>query len=765
MRASSRPAADGGLYKLARLARRGDLPRFAGLIEALEPRRLLSATVVSPIAPQTVAENTPSTIDLSNNFADPQFTGTVVQFQTSVGTFDAQLFDQQTPQTVANFLQYVNLGLYNGSIIHRVTTLANNGISVIQGGGFYANGAPIQTFPPVPNEFQIPNTLGTIAMAKPGNSPDGATSQWFVNTDDNSTALDDPTNDGGFTVFGQILQGLPIAQAIDALPTADGSSINPQFDASVPVITALPAGTTTPPATDLVQMNVSVVPKVTYAATSDNLQLVNPTVSGSQLSLNPAPGRSGFCHVTVVGTDLFGNKASDTILVEVAGVPARTLNVTLGAGQPRTLIYKQSDGSIGNIHLGGPGSAVVQLTGDAIRVNRSGGWHVTGQNVQVMGINATGTTASSTLTARGHGHLPTITLGSVITNGAFRSVIMTRTLLQGNLTAPGGIGYIKIEGATGGTIDSGAAIHGHKLYVRVGTWIDESLISAAPISTINAIDWANSDTASESVQAPYIGRVRSTGSFTPGLQLSGVGAPHGRSVGVLNIKGYIGGTWNFPGSPSALSVGGISSDFNGTFTTPLRSLNVRGNFGGSLTAPSIGTINVRGSMFRANLKFTSPYSAKLRDLGRLAVRGDISGTSILSAGSIGTISAATLSQTSIYAGVTSLPAGQALPQTAADFASPAGLAGVDLHPKKKNVGFTSSIIAAAVIGQLRLVSTTTNNAANTFGIAAHSLGSFTARDTTVRQTFSIKNITSAAQLSAIVASKKLTLGDLKISIV
>ena len=155
--------------------------------------------------------------------ARAQSAGSAVRFRTSLGDVDVQLRPDAAPRTVANFLNYVNRGAYNGSFIHRVTTLADTGIAVAQGGGFTftnANGVGmIPTDPPVPNEPNLPNARGTLALAK-SNDPNSGTDQWYFNDADNF-ALDDPANNGGYTVFGQIVgdAGLAVLDAIAAVPT------------------------------------------------------------------------------------------------------------------------------------------------------------------------------------------------------------------------------------------------------------------------------------------------------------------------------------------------------------------------------------------------------------------------------------------------------------------------------------------------------------------------------------------------------------------
>lgn len=125
----------------------------------------------------------------------------IVELQTSAGTFTLNLYDESTPLTVQNFLSYVDSGAYDNTVIHR----SEPGF-VIQGGGFYFDNAwPLKaraTTTPVKNEPKWSNTRGTIAMAKVSGNPDSATNQWFINLADNGANLD--SQNSGFTVFGQV---------------------------------------------------------------------------------------------------------------------------------------------------------------------------------------------------------------------------------------------------------------------------------------------------------------------------------------------------------------------------------------------------------------------------------------------------------------------------------------------------------------------------------------------------------------------------------
>jgi peptidyl-prolyl cis-trans isomerase A (cyclophilin A) len=139
---------------------------------------------------------------------------TNVTLQTPFGDVDIELFDEDTPETVANFLNYVNDGDFANSFIHRSVP----GF-IIQGGGFtYINDVveEIPKDPPVINEPGISNLRGTIAMAKVSGDPNSATSGWFINLGDNSANLDE--QNGGFTVFGQVTaNGMDVIDAIASL--------------------------------------------------------------------------------------------------------------------------------------------------------------------------------------------------------------------------------------------------------------------------------------------------------------------------------------------------------------------------------------------------------------------------------------------------------------------------------------------------------------------------------------------------------------------
>ena len=173
----------------------------------------------------------------------------VLSINTNYGPIVVELFAEATPITVNNFLNYVNDGDYLNSFFHRSV----EGF-VIQGGGFTTNSTTftdtdqfsnVQTDAAIENEPGISNLRGTIAMAKLGGDPDSATSQYFVNLTDNhatsGASLD--TQNGGFTVFGQVLD-MTAADAIADLTITAASDIDTTISASdASLYGALPLGT------------------------------------------------------------------------------------------------------------------------------------------------------------------------------------------------------------------------------------------------------------------------------------------------------------------------------------------------------------------------------------------------------------------------------------------------------------------------------------------------------------------------------------------
>ena len=138
----------------------------------------------------------------------------MIRFETSLGSFTVELFEQDAPVTTQNFLDYVDAGHFDGTVFHRVIP----GF-VIQGGGLGADMRQRPTRAPIRNEADngLKNRRGTLSMART-NDPHSATSQFFVNLVDNAF-LDPGRGGAGYAVFGCVTEGMDVIDRIAAVKT------------------------------------------------------------------------------------------------------------------------------------------------------------------------------------------------------------------------------------------------------------------------------------------------------------------------------------------------------------------------------------------------------------------------------------------------------------------------------------------------------------------------------------------------------------------
>jgi len=138
----------------------------------------------------------------------------IVVFETTMGVIELELNREKAPVTVANFVQYVEEGFFNGTVFHRVIPEF-----MIQGGGFLPNMTQKTTGDPIELESDngLKNDRGTIAMARTSD-PDSATSQFFINLIDNDF-LNRRSGVDGYAVFGEVVTGMDVVDKIGAVRT------------------------------------------------------------------------------------------------------------------------------------------------------------------------------------------------------------------------------------------------------------------------------------------------------------------------------------------------------------------------------------------------------------------------------------------------------------------------------------------------------------------------------------------------------------------
>jgi len=320
----------------------GDLPyNAAGAGSAIADHAPIVSTAVTPVVTTAGAiDNT--VIDLAGNFSDADFTNSQITFNiidgTTPRTVTMDLFDAAAPRTVTNFFDYVTSGKYDESIFHRLTTVAGDGLGILQGGALaYPDNDPTNliTIPigdKVPNEFSATrsNTAGTIAMAQTTGNINSATSQFFFNNVSNAASLDSQK----FSVFGTVADDASMTTLTTMAATTTTNLSGGIFAAAHPtaLIDDFPnhnyAGTKDTFDNDAVAANYITIDNITINKRDEfltyslvganggaNAAFVTVTLTNEFLTIDPLA--AGVTTVTVKATDRFGASVTTTINVTV----------------------------------------------------------------------------------------------------------------------------------------------------------------------------------------------------------------------------------------------------------------------------------------------------------------------------------------------------------------------------------------------------------------------------------------------------------------
>lgn len=181
------------------------------------------ASVVHKICRETFARVLLICMAVMSSLATADETNPVVVMKTTDGDITIELFADKSPITVENFLRYVDEGHFDGTVFHRV--IPN---FMIQGGGFTAELEEKPTHAPIVNESRnkLHNTRGTLAMARTSD-PDSATAQFFINQRSN-LRLDWSPGKDGYTVFGEVTEGMQVVDIIALSDTGPAQAMTPR---------------------------------------------------------------------------------------------------------------------------------------------------------------------------------------------------------------------------------------------------------------------------------------------------------------------------------------------------------------------------------------------------------------------------------------------------------------------------------------------------------------------------------------------------------
>lgn len=739
-------------------------------VEMLESRRLFAVTVETPFADVAVRPNASnSSIALGGVFKTTNLdsvTGTVVRFPVEAGSgasklsgsINIELFTQ-TPLTSQNFLNYVNSGRYNEVFFHRSVK-----DFVIQTGGFKApDGTAIATDPKLQNEFSLSprntagkvNTRGTIAMAKLGGDPNSATSQWFINLNDNSSNLDN--QNGGFTTFGRVFSGgMALADQIAALQVVNAggtfsdlpvaSYTSGQIQGSNLVVFKNPA--------------VVAAPKTnfTYSVTSSDGAVVAATVDGGNLVLDYGT-KVGASTITVSATDLTGATVTDTFSVTVAspalGVSFNGANLT--AGQAATVDVGQAfvgQAATRQLLFRNTGTGPISITG----VNLPAGFNLVGTaptniaagqqvllefsvdtatsgvkegtiSIATDAVNAVnGVFAFSARSEVGSG----VTLGTggsksiVFTDGdgtratfSLRGTGAARFEFSGDGLAVNTVkGVSTIAGTNLNVVNIGmsgggastvlsVALRGGNRLINVGTVSSETVIRSLAFKGVNV---------TESLSLPVgVGDLTVSGINTATVNLSQT-APTS-SVRSLLLGDVTGSTINVAGAVRTITAGVVSDT---AFVV-----------GGTVSA--LNATSISGSTFSAGA------------VSAIAVRGAVSGTELTAGGIVARASVGAFTSSSLRVGV--VP-GVPTPDSVSDYATPSAISQFTITSRVAD-SFSNSTLIASNLGRLRLGQlTSAGGQSRIIGVTAQDISG----TGELRRPFSVKRVSATTDVDSLLTA-------------
>lgn len=400
------------------------------------------------------------------------------------------------------------------------------------------------------------------------------------------------------------------------------------------------------------------------------------------------------------------------------------IDVPVGVGaDARSVTFTDADGTAAVIRVAG-GAATVTFDGTNLASAPSGtAVTVTGTNVVMTNLVITGPNPNVTVTTAGGDG--SVTLGGMSAAGPVNGFRGPGVVLGGTTTLANGIGRLDLGGTQGATINitRGGQARLQDAAVNIGTAQDTSISSQQPLSQLRVGSWtAGVPGQPDGITTPRINTIQSAGDFAASISLSGNGQAVGRPIlGNVRVAGALaGGTWDVDGRASRVAAGSVAPGWAGVFGD-VSSFAVTNDFAGTLTADSINALSA-GSITNADITLNRPSTPRATALNRLAVRGAIAGTDVRATADIGSVSAASITGSTIYAGLTA--PGGALPSV-----PPAGdttIKNVTITSRGSTPAFVDSNIAARTLGRISLGVVQVSNAGEPFGLAALSLRALSA---------------------------------------
>jgi hypothetical protein len=413
------------------------------------------------------------------------------------------------------------------------------------------------------------------------------------------------------------------------------------------------------------------------------------------------------------------------------------IDVAVGTGTPvRTIVFTDADGTVASVRVAG-GAATATFDGPAVSQTTSGGTStVTGTGVQLTNLVLTGNNPKVTVKNTVPGTDGLVVIGGMSAAGPVNAVSARGAVLRGITTLSNGVGKIDLAGVQSATItiNRGSLARLQDAALSLGAVQDTSITSQQPFRQLRVASWGSATAEPDQITTLRINTIQSAGDFLPDIALSGNGQLVGRPIlGNVKVAGALtGGTWNVAAGTSRIAAGSIGNGWRGNFTT-VSNVTVAGDLAGEITADSINSLSA-GTITGADIRLTRAAGPRSTAINRLTSRGAMNGADIRSSADIGTVMAASMNNTIIYAGIDVNPGGgggggggnRALPTGTANFVTTATIRNVTIRNRTGTFAFSDTNIAAANLGRMNLGAVQVNNGGDPFGLAAFDLGSLSA---------------------------------------
>lgn len=409
------------------------------------------------------------------------------------------------------------------------------------------------------------------------------------------------------------------------------------------------------------------------------------------------------------------------------------IDVAVGVGVPvRSVMFTDGDGTTVNIRVAG-GAATLTFDGPSVTQTTVGSTAtVGGTNVEMTNLVMTGSNPNVLIRTTAPGADGRVGLGAMRADGPVGAVTGRDVVLRGTTLLSNGIGKLDVAGVQNATItiNRGAQARLLDASLSLGVVQDTSITSQQPLRMLRVGSWAaGSPGQADGVSTLRINSIQSAGDFAADISLSGNGQAVGRPIlGNVRILGALTtGSWNVAGRTSRVAAGSVAGNWEGTFGT-VSALQVAGDMAGELTAEAINSLTAN-TITDADIRLTRAFAPRAVALNRLSARGAITDTNIRTTADIGTVSAASMSNSIIFAGVATGGGGggnRALPNNDADLVNTATIRSVTIRNRTATPAFIDSKIAASTLGRINLGAVQVSNGGEAFGLAAREVRSVSA---------------------------------------